>query len=184
MTKLADGIALLEDIHADFGAFVAPHAHEPDDDEGPSLFQLYGPRLVERFGARFAAVGAPQFIAAYLARSDQHRRDGALLAAASLWQHLTFRDVLEVLWLIDDQPYAHYHFCWFAWRRLRIDVKALAKHPEVPRRGAAHLLQFTGSVVHFTERDLELESFAEAGVDGAALWARLAREGAPSAAGR
>ena len=180
---LTRALALVDAIVLDSEAWArSPEANAPcgDDEEDARDLAMHIADYRAKFGAELEAVGIARYLAAVFVRSDTTRHARNQESSTSFfWEPgITLADVIAITRLIAHDPYAAYHFAWFAWRELGIDVRELAKNTDVPEPIRSELGKFEGSV-YIVDEGAFHGSGDRAFTDETALQKRLREEGAP-----
>ena len=183
MCDLTRALTLVDAIVQDVEAWSkTPAARMPagDDEEEARYLAAREADFAARFGAELEAVGVARYLAAAFIRVDlttQADPDSAMF----FWRpRLEWADVLEIARCLAHHHEGVYHFAWFAWRELGLDVRALAEQPEIPGPVRRELQSWMRRAsVHTVSDGRFLAPDQSYGVRSAALEARLRAGGAP-----
>ncbi|HEX3761774.1 MAG TPA: hypothetical protein VHW23_23910 [Kofleriaceae bacterium] len=130
--------------------------------------------------ARIKEVDHRVFIGEILQRFSDARLTSWMFALAPYWKDLPYSVWKLVLQDICAERRLVYQFVWVAGEFLALDVAAMvASDPEVARRAGPFMsYQFPNGGPRAGDR-WWIDKFEQRGIDYAAVWRRLAAEGAP-----
>jgi hypothetical protein len=178
---LSRALALVDAIVRDVEAWSkTPEARLPagDDEEEARDLAAHVADYTARFGGELEAVGVARYLAAAFVRLDMDKRADPG-SVTFFWQpRIAWSDVLEIACCLADHREAVYHFAWFAWEQLGLDVRALAEHVEIPELVAHELRGWSGSAYAVLE-DRWVRSDEPCRLQRTQVEARLHAQGAP-----